>query len=239
MYSFAAESNRRRVNIHPLQERGTMMYKSIAIDGPAGAGKTTQAKILARKLGFVYVDTGALYRTIAVYAKRAGLRPEEVPAHLPIDVKMGRHEDGSQVMYLDGKDVTGQLRTEDISKLASDISAIPAVRAFLLDTQRQLARENNVVMEGRDIGTVILPNATLKVFLTAGLETRAVRRGQQLGAGVDSLPQLIKDMEQRDRNDSSRDTAPLEQAEDAIFVDCSEMDIEQTTEVLLNLWAKS
>lgn len=213
-----------------------MMYKSIAIDGPAGAGKTTQAKILAKELGFVYVDTGALYRTVAVYAKRSRLRPEEVPAHLPIDIKMDRLADGSQVMYLENEDVTSRLRTEEISKLASDVSAIPAVRAFLLDAQRQIARENNVVMEGRDIGTVILPKATMKVFLSANLDVRAHRRCLQLGAGVDSLPQFIKDMEQRDRNDSSRDAAPLERAKDAIFVDCSNMDIEQVTATLLNLW---
>ena len=139
-------------------------------------------------------------------------------------------------MSINGVDVTDRLRTPEISRLASDISAIPEVRDFLLETQREIARENNVVMEGRDIGTVILPDATLKVFLTASLDERAWRRSRQLEPGTYLLPSVKKDIERRDRNDSSRDAAPLAQAEDAILVDCTHMNIKETTQAVLRLW---
>ena len=208
---------------------------SIAIDGPAGAGKTTQAKALAKALGFVYVDTGAMYRALAVYMQDEEL--EDVSEILPeVNLQATWDEKGNQRMSINGVDVTDRLRTPEISRLASDISAIPEVRDFLLETQREIARENNVVMEGRDIGTVILPDATLKVFLTASLDERAWRRSRQLEPGTYLLPSVKKDIERRDRNDSSRDAAPLAQAEDAILVDCTHMNIKETTQAVLRLW---
>lgn len=208
---------------------------SIAIDGPAGAGKTTQAKALAKALGYVYVDTGAMYRALAVYMQDEELK--DVPEILPeVNLQATWDEKGNQRMSINGVDVTDRLRTPEISRLASDISAIPEVRDFLLETQREIARENNVVMEGRDIGTVILPDATLKVFLTASLDERAWRRSRQLEPGTYLLPSVKKDIERRDRNDSSRDAAPLAQAEDAILVDCTHMNIKETTQAVLRLW---
>lgn len=208
---------------------------SIAIDGPAGAGKTTQAKALAKALGYVYVDTGAMYRALAVYMQDEEL--EDVSEILPeVNLQATWDEKGNQRMSINGVDVTDRLRTPEISRLASDISAIPEVRDFLLETQREIARENNVVMEGRDIGTVILPDATLKVFLTASLDERAWRRSRQLEPGTYLLPSVKKDIERRDRNDSSRDAAPLAQAEDAILVDCTHMNIKETTQAVLRLW---
>ncbi len=208
---------------------------SIAIDGPAGAGKTTQAKALAKALGYVYVDTGAMYRALAVYMQDEELK--DVPEILPeVNLQSTWDEKGNQRMSINGVDVTDRLRTPEISRLASDISAIPEVRDFLLETQREIARENNVVMEGRDIGTVILPDATLKVFLTASLDERAWRRSRQLEPGTYLLPSVKKDIERRDRNDSSRDAAPLAQAEDAILVDCTHMNIKETTQAVLRLW---
>ena len=208
---------------------------SIAIDGPAGAGKTTQAKALAKALGYVYVDTGAMYRALAVYMQDEEL--EDVSEILSeVNLQASWDEKGNQRMSINGVDVTDRLRTPEISRLASDISAIPEVRDFLLETQREIARENNVVMEGRDIGTVILPDATLKVFLTASLDERAWRRSRQLEPGTYLLPSVKKDIERRDRNDSSRDAAPLAQAEDAILVDCTHMNIKETTQAVLRLW---
>lgn len=208
---------------------------SIAIDGPAGAGKTTQAKALAKALGYVYVDTGAMYRALAVYMQDEEL--EDVSEILPeVNLQATWDEKGNQRMSINGVDVTDRLRTPEISRLASDISAIPEVRDFLLETQREIARENNVVMEGRDIGTVILPDATLKVFLTASLDERAWRRSRQLEPGTYLLPSVKKDIERRDRNDSSRDAAPLAQAADAILVDCTHMNIKETTQAVLRLW---
>ena len=211
---------------------------SIAIDGPAGAGKTTQAKALAKALGYVYVDTGAMYRALAVYMQDEELK--DVPEILPeVNLQSTWDEKGNQRMSINGVDVTDRLRTPEISRLASDISAIPEVRDFLLETQREIARENNVVMEGRDIGTVILPDATLKVFLTASLDERAWRRSRQLEPGTYLLSSVKKDIERRDRNDSSRDAAPLMQAEDAILVDCTRMDIKETTQAVLRLWGEA
>ena len=211
---------------------------SIAIDGPAGVGKTTQAKALAKALGFVYVDTGAVYRALAVYMQ--GEELEDVPEILPeVNLQAAWDEEGNQRMSINGVDVTDLLRTPEISRLASDISAIPEVRDFLLETQREIARENNVVMEGRDIGTVILPDATLKIFLTASLDERAWRRSRQLEPGTYLLSSVKKDIERRDRNDSSRDAAPLMQAEDAILVDCTRMDIKETTQAVLRLWGEA
>lgn len=210
---------------------------SIAIDGPAGAGKTTQAKALAKALGFVYVDTGALYRTIALYMIQTGKTEadiDEILATIDMRPEYGR-KDG-QRMYLGMRDVTHLLRTPEVTKLASDISAIPRVREFLLEMQRSIARNNNVVMEGRDIGTVILPGATLKVFLTADLDTRAWRRSRQMEPGSYLLPQLKEQIRQRDEDNSKRDIAPLMQAEDAILVDNSRQTPQETTAMILSLW---
>lgn len=211
---------------------------SITIDGPAGAGKTTQAKALAKALGFVYVDTGAMYRALAVYMRDKPM--EQVPAALTeVNLQAAWDEEGNQRMVVNGEDVTDRLRTPEISRLASDISAIPEVRDFLLETQREIARENNVVMEGRDIGTVILPDATLKIFLTASLDERAWRRSQQLEPGTYLLPSVRKDIERRDRNDSSRDAAPLTRAEDATLVNSTYMNARETTQVILRLWGEA
>lgn len=208
---------------------------SIAIDGPAGAGKTTQAKAIAKALGFVYVDTGAMYRALAYYTRDVPV--EQVPAALAdIALHAVWDEEGNQRMFVNGVDVTSHLRTPDISKRASDISALPEVRDFLLETQRKIARENSVVMEGRDIGTVILPDADLKIFLTANLDARAWRRSRQMEPGTYLLQDLKGIIEKRDRNDSTRDAAPLKQAEDAILVDCSYISIEETTKTILRLW---
>ena len=210
---------------------------SIAIDGPAGAGKTTQAKALAKALGFVYVDTGALYRTIALYMIQTGKTEadiDEISATIDMRPEYGR-KDGRR-MSLGMTDVTHLLRTPEVTKLASDISAIPRVREFLLEMQRSIARNNNVVMEGRDIGTVILPDATLKVFLTADLDTRAWRRSRQMEPGSYLLPQLKEQIRQRDEDNSKRDIAPLMQAEDAILVDNSRQTPQETTAMILSLW---
>lgn len=214
------------------------MKLSIAIDGPAGAGKTTQARALAKELGFVYVDTGAMYRTLALATRDKPM--QEIPAALDnIKLQADWDDQGSQWMYFNGMDVTDRIRTPSVSKRASDISALSAVREFLLETQKEIARKHNVVMEGRDIGTVILPDATLKIFLTANLDARAWRRSRQLRPGTYLLADLKKDIEMRDHNDSTRDIAPLKQAEDAVLVDCSYMSIEETTQAILRLWQKA
>lgn len=197
---------------------------AVAIDGPAGAGKSSVAKAAAQKLGFIYVDTGALYRTVAVYLLDHGIDPADrtaVEASLPhIQVGM-EHTSEGQKMYLCGQDVTGRIRTPEVSMATSTCSAIPAVRAFLLELQRGLAEKNNVLMDGRDIGTVVLPQAQVKLFLTASAEERARRRVRQLeeaGEKVD-FGGILKDIEQRDYQDSHRETAPLKPAEDSILLD--------------------
>lgn len=202
-----------------------MSYRSIAIDGPSGAGKSTLAKMLAAHLGFLYVDTGAIYRTVGVYVCRKGIEPEDaaaVTAALPdISISMGYGEDGLQRMYLNGEDVTEAIRQNEISAYASRVSAIPGVRAFLLEMQRGLAREHDVIMDGRDIGTVVLPGADLKIYLTAQAEDRAERRCRELlerGQQVE-LGQVLRDVQERDRRDMERPISPLKQAEDAVVVD--------------------
>ncbi|MGI6254317.1 MAG: (d)CMP kinase [Acutalibacter sp.] len=213
---------------------------AVAIDGPAGAGKSSVAKAAAKILGFVYVDTGAIYRTIALYVLRQGVDPHDaakVEALLPqIHVEMEYTEQG-QKMVLNGEDVTGLIRTPEVSMATSACAAIPAVRAYLLKLQRDLAQKNNVLMDGRDIGTVVLPNAQLKVFLTASPEERARRRVAQLEeAGQPAEYQaILKDIQQRDYQDSHRETAPLRPAEDSVLVDTSEETFEQSVERLVNL----
>ena len=205
----------------------------IAIDGPGGAGKSTIAKTLAKRLGFVYVDTGAIYRTVGLYMSRIGVAPEDAAG---IEQNIGgvhlgiRYENGEQRMLLDGEDVSDKIRTPLISKYASCVSAVPAVRDFLFVTQRELAKKNDVIMDGRDIGTVILPDAEVKIFLTASAQARSKRRFIELrekGEDV-TLEEVLADMRQRDHDDETRAAAPLKQAEDAILVDTSELTLEQS-----------
>lgn len=205
---------------------------SIAIDGPSGAGKSTLAKRLADYYGYLYLDTGALYRAIGLYALRRGTDPKDGPAVtalLPAVKLRLTHEDGAQHVYLNGEDVSTAIRAEEVGMAASGVSAHPEVRAFLLDTQRDIAKTADVLMDGRDIGTVVLPDATVKIFLTASPEVRARRRydelvqkGQQPDYGT-----VLADVKQRDYNDSHRAAAPLRQAADAVLVDTSGMDFEQ------------
>ena len=216
-------------------------FYTIAIDGPSGAGKSSLARRLAGMFKFIYVDTGAIYRTVGLAAYRAGIdRRDEaaVAALLPkIQITMGYNEAGEQRMYLDGEDVSAEIRLPEISICASDVAALPAVRAYLLEMQRKLARENHVIMDGRDIGTVVLPEAELKVFLTASAEARARRRLLELESkGVSSsFEEVLKDIEYRDVQDSSRAAAPLKAAEDAVLVDTSELDFEQSLALLAEL----
>ncbi|SBW04581.1 cytidylate kinase [uncultured Eubacteriales bacterium] len=211
-----------------------MKYKSIAIDGPSGAGKSTLAKLLAEELGFLYVDTGAIYRTVGLCAFRQGVEPTDAAAvtdllgGIAVDLRYG--DDGLQHMFLNGEDVTGEIRRHEISRYASAVSAIPAVRAFLLQMQRDMAERQNVVMDGRDIGTVVLPDADVKIFLTATPEDRAERRQAELlarGQACD-FGTVLADIVERDRNDSSRAAAPLRMAEDAVLVDTTGNSLEQS-----------
>lgn len=216
-----------------------MNFKSIAIDGPSGAGKSTMAKRLATQLGYLYVDTGAIYRTLGLFALRQGVDPADeagVTLLLPkVDISMAYGEDGLQHMYLGGEDVTWAIRAPEVSVAASKVSAIPAVRAFLLEMQRDMARHGNVIMDGRDIGTVVLPTADVKFFLVASPEARAHRRYLELQerGSVTTLEEVLRDIIERDRRDSSRAAAPLKQAEDAILVDTTEYSLEDSFQLLL------
>ena len=208
------------------------MGYNVAIDGPAGAGKSTVAKRVAKELGFVYVDTGAMYRALAVYFLQKGLKPEEkekiADACKEAEVSIG-YEEGVQQVYLNGENVTAKLREEAVGNMASVSSAIPEVRAQLLTLQRELAKTKDVVMDGRDIGTNILPNADVKVYLTASVETRANRRYLELtekGIACD-LKEIEHDIMERDTRDMNREIAPLKQADDAVFLDSSNMSIDE------------
>ncbi len=205
---------------------------SIAIDGPSGAGKSTLAKRLAAHYGYLYLDTGALYRAIGLYALRRGVDPTDGPAVEGLLPAIGlrlAHEDGAQHVYLNGEDVSAAIRAEKVGMAASGVSAHPAVRAFLLDTQRDIAKTTDVLMDGRDIGTVVLPEATVKLFLTASPEVRARRRYDELVAKGEQpdYKSVLTDVKQRDYNDTHRETAPLRQAADAVLVDTSALDFEQ------------
>ena len=210
---------------------------SIAIDGPSGAGKSSLAKALAKDLGYVYVDTGAMYRSIGLYAVRAGVDPHDadaVAALLP-QIKLAiRLVDGAQHIYLNGEDVSTAIRAEEIGMAASAVAAHPAVRSFLLDTQRGLAESQNILMDGRDIGTVVLPNATVKSFLTASPEARATRRWKEYQQkGIDTpYEDVLADVKQRDYQDTHRAAAPLKQADDAVLLDTSELNFEQSFEAM-------
>ncbi len=218
-----------------------MKTYSIAIDGPAGAGKSTIAKALAQELGYHYVDTGAIYRTVAYFLDLWGVSPKDVDAveryidELTIQIEYD--ETGKQHMIMNGMDVTDSIRTQDISQKASLVSAHKVVRDMLLDMQRNVAKQHNVIMDGRDIGTVVLPNATVKIFLTASAEVRAKRRTDELlakGQQAD-FAQTLKDIQQRDYQDTHRPIAPLKQAVDAVLLDTSDMNITQVVEAMQNI----
>ena len=214
---------------------------SVAIDGPSGAGKSTLAKSLAAELQFLYVDTGAIYRTIGYYAWTHGIDPKDaaaVEAALPdIRVELRYDGEGLQRMYLNGEDVTKEIRLPQISGYASAVSAHPSVRAFLLDMQRAFAREASVIMDGRDIGTVVLPDADVKIYLTASAQARAQRRCRELEQRGTPEPfdKVLADIEKRDWDDSHRAVAPLRQAEDAVLLYTTALDFDQSREALLNI----
>lgn len=217
------------------------MSIAIALDGPAGAGKSTIAKRAAAALDYIYVDTGALYRTIGLAASRRGVEPtaspevEEMIKQITVDLTF--NDKGEQVVLLDGEDVSGEIRTPEASMMASKISAIPAVRAYLLDLQRDMAKTHNVIMDGRDIGTVVLPDAQVKIFLTASPEARAGRRYKELvEKGMDvKYEDILQDVITRDYNDSHRETAPLKPAEGCVMVDTTELDLEQSIEKIISV----
>lgn len=213
---------------------------SVAIDGPAGAGKSTLSRKVAKELGYIYVDTGALYRAVGLKFINLGVDTnlecdiEDILNKTQIDI---RFVDGEQRVFLDGNDVSDEIRTPMASMMASAVSARPQVRAFLLEMQRKLAVENNVVMDGRDIGTVVLPNATVKIYLTASAEARAMRRYKELcekGQQV-TFEEVYDDMVKRDHNDMNREIAPLKQAEGAVLADTSELDFEESFNLLLKI----
>ena len=214
---------------------------NIAIDGPGGAGKSTVARAVAKQLGFIYVDTGAIYRAIGLKFVRTGksFTNENIISVLPGTELSLTHIDGEQHIIIDGEDVSSLIRTQEISSAASKVSAVPEVRAFLLDLHRDIARKNNVIMDGRDVGTVILPNAEVKIFLTANVEVRARRRHRELMAkGLetpDTFERVLKEVAERDKADSERATAPLKPAEDAVLVDTSDMDFEQSVQTVINI----
>ena len=212
----------------------------IAIDGPGGAGKSTVAKAVAAKLGIIYVDTGALYRTIGLYMLRRGISPKDeaaVSAALPDFTLELKFENGKQTILLDGVDVGDSIRTPEVSMAASAVSALPPVREYLLNTQRDIARKNSVIMDGRDIGTVILPNAEVKIFLTASPEARAKRRYDELIAKGQTVTyeKVYSEMVERDTNDSTRAIAPCVPAEDAVYLDNSNLNFEESIKAILKI----
>ena len=214
---------------------------SVAVDGPSGAGKSTLAKAAAAKLGIVYVDTGAIYRSIGYYVYRKGIDPKDDPAVIAIlpelDIRMCYGEDGVQRMILNGEDVSAQIRLPEMSMYASAVSAIPEVRTFLLEMQRQIARTTAVIMDGRDIGTVVLPDAEVKVFLTASAEIRARRRMKELEQRGTPQPfeEVLQQIVERDWADSHREAAPLKQADDAVLLDTGLLNFEESLTALLNI----
>ncbi len=216
------------------------MIINVAIDGPSGAGKSTVARAAAQKLGYIYVDTGALYRTVGLNAIRKGFatdNADEVMKSLEgITVEL-KFSDGAQRVVLNGEDVSDYIRTPEVSMAASNVSAVPGVRAFLFDLQRDIAKNNSCIMDGRDIGTVVLPDAEVKIFLTASAEIRAKRRYDELiakGSDVE-YKDVYEDLIKRDYNDSHRETAPLKPAEDSVFIDSSDFDFEQTVEKVISV----
>ena len=216
------------------------MGYNVAIDGPAGAGKSTIAKLVAKEKGYIYVDTGAIYRGLAIHFLDKGIQPQETEKVIEAckDAKVTiAYEDAVQHVYLNGKDISSRLRNEEVGNMASVTSAIPEVRKKLLELQQNLAKTQNVIMDGRDIGTCVLPHADVKVYLTASVETRAKRRYQELQEkGEDcNLEEIAHDIEERDRRDMTREIAPLKQAEDAVLVDSSDMTIAEVVKTIVDL----
>ncbi len=216
------------------------MGYNVAIDGPSGAGKSTIAKLVAREKGYIYVDTGAMYRALAVYFLEKGIAPEDragiIAAAGEAEVSI-RYEEGVQQVYLNGENISSKLRAEEVGNMASKTSIIPEVRERLLELQRSLAWEKDVIMDGRDIGTYILPGADVKIYLTASVETRARRRYEELiekGAACD-YQEIAKDIQERDERDMNREVAPLRQAADAVLVDSSDMTIAEVVEKIAGL----
>ena len=216
------------------------MGYNIAIDGPAGAGKSTIAKLVAKEKGYIYVDTGAMYRGLAIHFLKKGIQPDEkekiIDACKDAEVSIG-YEDGAQQIYLNGENITSMLREEAVGNMASISSAVPEVRAKLLDLQRNLAKEKDVVMDGRDIGTHVLPNADVKIYLTASVDCRANRRFKELtekGIACD-YDEIAKDIQERDTRDMNREIAPLKKADDAVLVDSSDMTIEEVVKAITGL----
>ncbi len=213
---------------------------NVAIDGPAGAGKSTIARTAARTLGYIYVDTGALYRAVGVYSLRAGSDTKDAQAvaetlpHIRVELKF---REGVQHVYLNGEDVSEEIRTPAASMAASDVSAVPAVRQFLFDLQRDIAKHNDCIMDGRDIGTVVLPNAQVKIFLTASPEARAMRRFKELQekGAQDAYEAVLSDLKQRDYNDSHRAVAPLKPAEDSVLVDTTDLSLEASVQKVIGV----
>lgn len=216
------------------------MGYNVAIDGPAGAGKSTIAKLVAKEKGYIYVDTGAMYRGLAIHFLDKGIQPQEtekvIEACKDAEVTIA-YEDAVQHVYLNGKDISSRLRNEEVGNMASVTSAIPEVRKKLLELQQNLAKTQNVIMDGRDIGTCVLPHADVKVYLTASVETRAKRRYQELQEkGEDcNLEEIAHDIEERDRRDMTREIAPLKQAEDAVLIDSSDMTIAEVVKTIVDL----
>ena len=216
------------------------MGYNVAIDGPAGAGKSTIAKLVAKEKGYIYVDTGAMYRGLAIHFLDKGIQPQEtekvIEACKDAEVTIA-YEDAVQHVYLNGKHISSRLRNEEVGNMASVTSAIPEVRKKLLELQQNLAKTQNVIMDGRDIGTCVLPHADVKVYLTASVETRAKRRYQELQEkGEDcNLEEIAHDIEERDRRDMTREIAPLKQAEDAVLVDSSDMTIAEVVKTIVDL----
>ena len=210
---------------------------NIAIDGPAGAGKSTIAKMVSKELGYIYVDTGALYRTIALYITENDIADEDIEASLEKAEVSLKFIDGAQRVFLGDRDVSDLIRTPEISMAASRTSAIPAVRAYLFETQQKIARENNILMDGRDIGTVVLPNADVKIFLTASAEERANRRFKELSEKPDcpTYQEILDDIIKRDYQDMHREIAPLKQAEDAVLVDTTELNLEESSAAIVKI----
>lgn len=220
-----------------------MNYTAVAVDGPAGAGKSTVSKAAAQDLGFVYIDTGAMYRSVALYAIRNGIdcKSEKLIEKLD-DIKLEiKHFDGGQHIFLNGEDVSEKIRTDEVSLGASNVAVIPEVRKKLVEMQREMAKSNNVIMDGRDICSYVLPNAQVKIFLTASVEARAERRYKEMcekGISCD-FETIKKDIEYRDKNDSERKTVPLRQAPDAVRVDTSDMTFEEAVEKIKELVSKA
>ena len=214
---------------------------SVAIDGPSGAGKSTVSRSVAKSFGFIYVDTGAMYRTIGLAAFRKDLDTKDKPSIIGIlpelNIELKYNEQNEQRMYLNGEDVSADIRLPEISMCASNVSAMPEVRTYLMDMQRQMAKRYDVIMDGRDIGTVILPDAEVKIFLTASAEERAGRRLKELLAkGVDtSFEEVLEDMKKRDAQDAGRETAPLVPADDAVMLDTSNMSFEESVDAVCRL----